>query len=102
MIAAVTKVMKDEAEVVIDEDGNVIQPVIERVIRLEVLQDDGVVEDDEDEDDSEDVEDDSEEETTTILMTINKINNLFVFMIKIIRAKTLSCYFWRINLKQKL
>ncbi|MBP7469706.1 MAG: DNA gyrase subunit A [Flavobacterium sp.] len=62
-IAAVTKVMKDEAEeVVIDEDGNVIEPVIERVKPdLEVLEDDGVVEDDEDEDDSEDVEDDSEE-----------------------------------------
>ena len=62
-IAAVTKVMKDEAEeVVIDEDGNVIEPVSERVKPdLEVLEDDGVVEDDEDEDDSEDVEDDSEE-----------------------------------------
>ena len=62
-IAAVTKVMKDEAEeVVVDEDGNVIEPVIERVKPdLEVLEDDGVVEDDEDEDDSEDVEDDSEE-----------------------------------------
>ncbi|MBP6586567.1 MAG: DNA gyrase subunit A [Flavobacterium sp.] len=62
-IAAVTKVMKDEAEeVVIDEDGNVIEPVIERVKPdLEVLEDDGVVDDDDDEDDSEDVEDDSEE-----------------------------------------
>ncbi|AYN03333.1 DNA gyrase subunit A [Flavobacterium sp. 140616W15] len=67
-IAAVTKVMKDDvAEVVVDEDGNVIESVIERVKPdLEVLEDEGVVED-EDEDDDEDVEeddaeDDSEEE----------------------------------------
>ena len=62
-IAAVTKVMKDEAEeVVIDEDGNVIEPVIERVKPdLEVLEDDGIAEDDEDDEDSEDIEDDSEE-----------------------------------------
>jgi len=66
-IAAVTKVMKDDvAEVIIDEDGNVIESVIERVKPdLEVLEDDGVVEDDDEDDDSEEVvedEDDSEEE----------------------------------------
>ncbi|MFW0736230.1 MULTISPECIES: DNA gyrase subunit A [unclassified Flavobacterium] len=66
-IAAVTKVMKDDvAEVVVDEDGNVIESVIERVKPdLEVLEDDGVVEDDDDDDDSEEEledEDDSEEE----------------------------------------
>jgi len=65
-IAAVTKVMKDDVEeVVVDEEGNVVGPVIERVKPdLEVLEDDGVVED-EDEDDSEEEiedEDDSEEE----------------------------------------
>ncbi|KFF09964.1 DNA gyrase subunit A [Flavobacterium hydatis] len=63
-IAAVTKVMKDDvAEVIVDEDGNVIESVIERVKPdSEVLEDDGTVEDDdEDEDDVED-EDDSEEE----------------------------------------
>ncbi|MRX40631.1 DNA gyrase subunit A [Flavobacterium sp. LC2016-23] len=64
-IAAVTKVMKDDvAEVVVDEDGNVIESVIERVKPdLEVLEDDTVVEDDDD--DSDEVteeEDDSEEE----------------------------------------
>ncbi|CAD0008989.1 DNA gyrase subunit A [Flavobacterium salmonis] len=65
-IAAVTKVMKDDAEeVVVDEDGNVIESVIERVKPdLEVLEDDGVVEDDEDDDSEEEIEDedDSEEE----------------------------------------
>ncbi|OMQ13382.1 DNA gyrase subunit A [[Flexibacter] sp. ATCC 35103] len=65
-IAAVTKVMKDDvAEVVVDEDGNVIESAIERVKPdLEVLEDDGTVEDDEDDDSEEDVEDedDSEEE----------------------------------------
>jgi DNA gyrase subunit A len=67
-IAAVTKVMKDDvAEVVVDEDGNVIESVIERVKPdLEVLEDDGTVEDDDDDDDSEEEieeEDDSEEES---------------------------------------
>ncbi|MCI9845649.1 DNA gyrase subunit A [Flavobacterium pectinovorum] len=67
-IAAVTKVMKDDVgEVVVDEEGNVIESVIERVKPdLEVLEDDGVVEDDEDDDAEEEVEDeegdDSEEE----------------------------------------
>nr|WP_315239566.1 DNA gyrase subunit A [uncultured Flavobacterium sp.] len=65
-IAAVTKVMKDDAEeVIVDEDGNVIESVIERVKPdLEVLEDDGVVEDDEDDDSEEETEDedDSEEE----------------------------------------
>ena len=58
--------MKDDvAEVVVDEDGNVIESeAIERVKPvLEVLEDDGVVED-EDEDEDEEVldEDDSEED----------------------------------------
>lgn len=65
-IAAVTKVMKDDvAEVVVDEDGNVIESVIERVKPdLEVLEDEGVVEDEDDDEDveEEDAEDDSEEE----------------------------------------
>ncbi|RKS98341.1 DNA gyrase subunit A [Flavobacterium sp. 123] len=63
-IAAVTKVMKDDvAEVVVDEDGNVIESeAIERVKPvLEVLEDDGVVED-EDEDDEVLEDEDSEEE----------------------------------------
>jgi len=62
-IAAVTKVMKDEvAEVVVDEDGNVIETeAIERVKPvLEVLEDDGV--EDEDEDDSEEDEIEDEED----------------------------------------
>ncbi|PXY47066.1 DNA gyrase subunit A [Flavobacterium hydrophilum] len=66
-IAAVTKVMKDDVEeVVVDEDGNVIESVIERVKPdLEVLEDDGTVEEDEDDDSEEEVEDedDSEEES---------------------------------------
>ena len=60
-IAAVTKVMKDDvAEVVVDEDGNVIQTeVIERVKPvLEILEDESA---DEEEDDSE--EDEIDEET---------------------------------------
>jgi DNA gyrase subunit A len=64
-IAAVTKVMKDDvAEVILDEDGNVIESVIERVKPdLEVLEDDGTADDD-DEDSEEEIvdEDDSEEE----------------------------------------
>lgn len=61
-IAAVTKVMKDDvAEVVVDEDGNVIETeAIERVKPvLEVLEDEGT-EEDEDEDDSEEEEADDE------------------------------------------
>ncbi|OXB07352.1 DNA gyrase subunit A [Flavobacterium plurextorum] len=65
-IAAVTKVMKDDVEeVVVDEDGNVVENVIERVKPdLEVLEDDGVVEDDDEDDSEEEIEDedDSEEE----------------------------------------
>ena len=63
-IAAVTKVMKDDvAEVIVDEDGNVIESVIERVKPdLEVLEDDGVVEDDEDDDSDEVVEDEDDSE----------------------------------------
>jgi DNA gyrase subunit A len=63
-IAAVTKVMKDDvAEVVVDEDGNVIETVaIERVKPvLEVLEDDTAVED-EDDVDEEVEEDDSDED----------------------------------------
>ena len=65
-IAAVTKVMKDDvAEVVVDEDGNVIETeAIERIKPvLEILEDEGT-EEDEDEDDIEEDEDDeaSEEE----------------------------------------
>ena len=59
-IAAVTKVMKDDvAEVVLDEEGNVIETeTIERVKPvLEVLEDEGT-EDDEDEDEDEDEADD--------------------------------------------
>ncbi|PAM95255.1 DNA gyrase subunit A [Flavobacterium sp. IR1] len=65
-IAAVTKVMKDDAaEVIVDEEGNVIESVIERVKPdLEVLEDDGTVEEDDDADDEGDTEeeDDSEDE----------------------------------------
>jgi len=60
-IAAVTKVMKDDvAEVVVDEEGNVIEDVtIERVKPvLEVLEDDGAAEDDEEDNDEEVEEDD--------------------------------------------
>ena len=64
-IAAVTKVMKDDvAEVVVDEDGNVIETeAIERVKPvLEVLEDEGGADDDDDDDDdSEDDDDDVEE-----------------------------------------
>ncbi|WP_264537071.1 DNA gyrase subunit A [Flavobacterium sp. N1736] len=65
-IAAVTKVMKDDVEeVIVDEDGNVIEPVIERVKPdLEVLEDDGTAEDDDDDaDETVEDEDDSEEES---------------------------------------
>ncbi len=64
-IAAVTKVMKDDVEeVIVDEDGNVIDaPVIERVKPvLEILEDDGVADDDDDDDDEVIEEDESEEE----------------------------------------
>ena len=63
-IAAVTKVMKDEvAEVVVDEDGNVIETeAIERVKPvLEVLEDDGV-EDDDDSDEEDEIEEDEDSE----------------------------------------
>tara|TARA_R110002126_G_scaffold47971_1_gene134012 strand:- start:1412 stop:3904 length:2493 start_codon:yes stop_codon:yes gene_type:complete len=69
-IAAVTKVMKDDAEeVVVDEDGNVVEVVaIERVKPvLEVLEDEGGEDDDEEdadevEEDLVDDEDDAEDE----------------------------------------
>ncbi|HEY6144138.1 MAG TPA: DNA gyrase subunit A [Flavobacterium sp.] len=63
-IAAVTKVMKDDVvEVLVDEDGNVIETeVIERVKPvLEVLEDDGA-EDDDDDSEDDDVEEDGSEE----------------------------------------
>lgn len=69
-IAAVTKVMKDDVEeVVVDEDGNVIEAAtIERVKPvLEVLEDEGTADDDDDDDDVElddeveDAEDESED-----------------------------------------
>ena len=63
-IAAVTKVMKDDvAEVIVDEDGNVIEAeTIERVKPvLEVLEDDGA-EDDDDDDSEEELDDDDSEE----------------------------------------
>ncbi|KAF2338722.1 DNA gyrase subunit A [Flavobacterium ginsenosidimutans] len=68
-IAAVTTVMKDDAEeVVLDEDGNVIESTIERIKPdLEVLEDDGTAEDEDDsddevEDEAEDAEDEESEE----------------------------------------
>nr|WP_315257694.1 DNA gyrase subunit A [uncultured Flavobacterium sp.] len=64
-IAAVTKVMKDDVEeVVVDEDGNVIETEsIERVKPvLEVLEDDGAADDDEDDDSEEEVEEDDSDE----------------------------------------
>ncbi|WP_166924562.1 DNA gyrase subunit A [Flavobacterium poyangense] len=61
-IAAVTKVMKDDvAEVVVDEDGNVIESAIERVKPdMEVLEDDTVVEDDDEDDTEEETEDEDD------------------------------------------
>jgi DNA gyrase subunit A len=64
-IAAVTKVMKDDVvEVVVDEDGNVIETeAIERVKPvLEVLEDEGADDEDEEEDEAEVEEDDAEAE----------------------------------------
>ena len=63
-IAAVTKVMKDDvAEVVVDEEGNVIETeAIERVKPvLEVLEDEGTEEEDEEEDSEEEEADDEAE-----------------------------------------
>ena len=64
-IAAVTKVMKDDVEEVeLDEEGNVIESVIERVKPvLEVLEDDGNDDDEEDDDsDDETEEEDSDDD----------------------------------------
>lgn len=64
-IAAVTKVMKDDVEeVIVDEDGNVIEgEAIERVKPvLEVLEDEGVADDDDEEDDDVVEDDDVEDE----------------------------------------
>ena len=65
-IAAVTKVMKDDVvEVVVDEDGNVIETeAIERVKPvLEILEDDGIANDeDEDDDDDSEIEEELEDE----------------------------------------
>jgi DNA gyrase subunit A len=65
-IAAVTKVMKDDVEeVLVDEDGNIIEPVIERVKPvLEVLEDDGITDEEDDDDDSDDEEDDAGDDDT--------------------------------------
>ncbi|MFV8342569.1 DNA gyrase subunit A [Flavobacterium sp. XS2P39] len=63
-IAAVTKVMKDDvAEVIVDEEGNIIETeTIERVKPvLEVLEDEGA-DDDDDDDEDEEAEDDAEDE----------------------------------------
>ena len=63
-IAAVTKVMKDDvAEVVVDEDGNVIETeAIERIKPvLEILEDEGVEEDEEEDDVEEDEDDEASE-----------------------------------------
>jgi DNA gyrase subunit A len=65
-IAAVTKVMKDDAEeVVVDEDGNIIETTtIERVKPvLEVLEDEGVIEEDDEDDSDEELEEELEEES---------------------------------------
>lgn len=60
-IAAVTTVMKDEVENVVDEDGNVIDSGIERIKPdLEVLEDDGIADDDEDDDSEEEFEDEDD------------------------------------------
>ncbi len=63
-IAAVTKVMKDDVEEVeLDEEGNIIESVIERVKPiLEVLEDDGTS--DEDDDDEDDSDDETEDDDT--------------------------------------
>jgi DNA gyrase subunit A len=63
-IAAVTKVMKDDVvEVVVDEEGNVIETeVIERVKPvLEVLEEEGIEDDDDSEDEETEESDDSDE-----------------------------------------
>ena len=65
-IAAVTKVMKDDiAEVLVDEDGNIIESeVIERVKPvMEIPEDDSPIVDDEDEDNEINDEDDSEDDS---------------------------------------
>ncbi|MCW2120098.1 DNA gyrase subunit A [Flavobacterium sp. 7A] len=65
-IAAVTKVMKDDAEeVVVDEDGNVIEAeIIERVKPvLEVLEDEGAEDEDDDSEDDEIEEEESEDDS---------------------------------------
>ncbi len=64
-IAAVTKVMKDDVEeVVVDEDGNIIEvATIERVKPvLEILEDDGSVDDDDDDEADEIIEEDDAED----------------------------------------
>jgi DNA gyrase subunit A len=64
-IAAVTKVMKDDVvEVVVDEDGNVIETeAIERVKPvLEILEDDGAADEDDEEDDDSEIEEELDEE----------------------------------------
>ena len=66
-IAAVTKVMKDDEEVLeVDEDGNVIEALaIERVKPvLEILEDDGTADDDDDDEDDVVEEEESDEDDT--------------------------------------
>jgi len=59
-IAAVTKVMKEEEEEILDEDGNVIESeAIERVKPvMEVLEDEGAIVDEEEDDDDDIIDDD--------------------------------------------
>jgi DNA gyrase subunit A len=65
-IAAVTKVMKDDvAEVVVDEDGNIIEDAgIERVKPvLEILDEEPTLDDEDEDETEEDLEEDREEDT---------------------------------------
>jgi DNA gyrase subunit A len=65
-IAAVTKVMKDDvAEVVVDEDGNIIEDAgIERVKPvLEILDEEPTLDDEDEDETEEDLEEDVEEDT---------------------------------------
>ncbi len=63
-IAAVTKVMKDDTEeVLVDEDGNIVESTIERVKPvLEILEEEEIIEDDDDEESSEEDEDEDDTE----------------------------------------
>ncbi len=63
-IAAVTKVMKDDTEeVLVDEDGNIVESTIERVKPvLEILEEEEIIEDDDDDEESSE-EDEDEDDT---------------------------------------